>query len=127
MMQTLRTLIVDDEPLAREHAGMVSATLGYRPTVAATAEEALALLRSETFDLLFTNVRLSGPLDALARAEAAALAQPSISVVFASGRPDGIVPDRDDGLRGGTILRKPYDVDALARALEAALLTRRTT
>jgi DNA-binding NtrC family response regulator len=116
-------LIVDDEPLVREHAGMVSAALGYAPTVAETAEEALALLRAgRRFDLLFTGIALPGPLDGPALAAAATAIEPSMRVVFASDHLDAIMP-REDMPAGGAVLAKPYGVDALARAFEAALRT----
>jgi CheY-like chemotaxis protein len=110
-------LIVDDEPLVREHAGLVSAALGYSPTVAETAEEAVALLHAgRRFDLLFTDVAMPGPLDGPALAAAATRIQPHIRVLFASGR-----ADEADLPAEGALLTKPYDVDALARALGAAL------
>jgi signal transduction histidine kinase len=111
-------LVVEGAPLVRDHAGLASAALGYAPTVADTAEAALALLRGgHRFDLLFIDAALPAPRGGPALAAAAAALQPDIRILYASGRPgDGA------GLREtGPLLTKPYDVEALGRALAAAL------
>ncbi|MFH1679777.1 MAG: response regulator [Candidatus Eisenbacteria bacterium] len=59
-LKDLRVLVVDDEPLIRV---MVRATLrrfGSVAEVASSAEDALYLLEHEPFDLLITDIEMSG-------------------------------------------------------------------
>src|SRR5687767_15574332 len=57
----LRTLVVDDEPLAREGlARMLASDPDLEVIESASGEEACALLREEDFDLLFLEIRMRG-------------------------------------------------------------------
>ncbi len=55
-----RVLIVDDEAVNREALSDALQTEGYETAVAAGAEEALALLETEDFDLVLTDLRIPG-------------------------------------------------------------------
>ncbi len=79
---------------------------------AANIEDALALLRKAPFDVLITDIQLSGS-SGLELADEASALHPGIGIIFASGR-DSLPRERE----GGILLRKPYDAAALASCLE---------
>jgi CheY-like chemotaxis protein len=56
-----RVLLVEDDPGVRKAMGMLLKIEGYTATIAATAEEAFALLRArDDFDLIVTDYHLEG-------------------------------------------------------------------
>ena len=78
-----RVLVVDDEPLNRMAAKFLLADLGAEVTAAPSAEQALQLMESQTFDVLLLDVRLSGMtgLELSRRVRARPGAQPVIAVM----------------------------------------------
>ncbi|HEY0096234.1 MAG TPA: response regulator, partial [Archangium sp.] len=53
-----RVLVVEDEPSLRRILRVYLAEQGYAATIASDAEEALALLERERFDVVLTDLRL---------------------------------------------------------------------
>jgi CheY-like chemotaxis protein len=86
-------------------------------TVAAEAgaiDEALALARQADFDIALLDVNLNGqPITPVVEI----LVQRGVPFVFASGYGQRGVPD---AYRASPTLQKPFQVEALAKALEAA-------
>lgn len=78
-----RVLVVDDEPLNRMAAKFLLADLGAEVTTAPSAEQALQLIESQTFDVLLLDVRLSGMtgLELSSRVRARPGTQPVIAVM----------------------------------------------
>jgi PAS domain S-box-containing protein len=119
----LRFLVVEDDPDARLLTCEILEALGYAARGAATAEQALVLLRDGSVDVLFTDLNLPGMRgDTLAALACAA--QPSLRVIVASG--EGSV-DVDAGPHAAAMLPKPFEltrlqhtIDAIERALRPA-------
>ena len=84
------------------------------------AEAALNFLSSGTqVDLVFSDVMLPGSLDGLALAEAIKNKYPNLPVLLTSGYAKALA-----GRHGVPILRKPYQVAALAEAVRSTLHSR---
>ena len=112
-------LIVEDDPRVSRSTVSALEELGYVPIACASGREALETLeRNDAIDLVVTDVmmpEMTGP--ELIR-EMSSL-HPHIGVLFVTGYV-GEAGDADD-LGGYDILRKPFTVAALARAVAAAL------
>jgi len=122
----LRALVVDDEPDVLATAARMLSQMGLQVTTALTAPDAAARLEGpDGFDLLFSDVRLPGPMDGVRLAALARAQTPGIGVLLTSGYTDhgATALDGADGcLPGGTrFLAKPYTRHALHAALSALL------
>ncbi len=111
--QPLRIVLVEDEEEIRDSTEALLVHLGHEVRSAGTAEEALALISNES-DVLITDVQLPGMSGDMLAAEARVLA-PGIRIVFATGK--GEVSNWPDAV----VLRKPYDLMALAAVLVNAV------
>jgi CheY-like chemotaxis protein len=114
-------LVVEDEPPVRDFAeGIIAGELGYRTLAAATAKEAIALLKEgEAVDVMFTDITLpDGPaaMDGLELARKAVELHPRLRVIYTTG---GGQSDRLGAgfVEDGTFLPKPYTAKQLIRAL----------
>ena len=88
-MSTVRAMVVDDEPLARDELGFLLRECGVSVVgEAAGAAEALALAEEQTPDVVFVDLRMPGP-DGIALAEAFASRSPEVAVVVVSAHDDG--------------------------------------
>lgn len=107
-----RVLVVEDEMLVLMNIEGALADLGCAAvSVAATVDDALALLEAERFDVAMLDVNLGGQSSF---GVADALALRSIPFVFSTGYGEhGIEPRFDDR----PVLRKPYSDQQLAAAL----------
>ncbi len=113
-------LVVEDNVEVRAVTVGLVEQLGYRARVADAARPALDMLASGTpIDLVFSDVVLPGDQDGLALARIVNERYPHIPVVLTSGYARSFIDHQ-----GRPILRKPYDIDDLARALGEALAAR---
>ncbi len=114
-------LVVEDDPIVRETVADMLTSLGYRTVVTGDAEEAKIELDRSTFDLLFTDVMLTGGLNGVDIAAYARDVQPDIAVLYTSGHPPGRL--EQDMVLGSDVrlLGKPYRKEALAAALRSLL------
>jgi CheY-like chemotaxis protein len=111
-------LLVEDNPDVQDVASMLLEQLGYRVVAAQSAAEALELLASgEDIDLLFTDVVMPGELDGLALAQRVRAEYPDIAVLLTSGYAKALSTVE----AGFPVLRKPYQLAILARAIREAL------
>jgi CheY-like chemotaxis protein len=109
-----RILVVEDHKEVRALAQSLLEDLGHEAIVAANAETALSVLRSDTaIDLLFCDVVLGGPIDGVKLAEFARDLRPGLKVLLTSGYPDQ-VQARSSGM---PIIGKPYQQADLAAQL----------
>jgi DNA-binding LytR/AlgR family response regulator len=118
-----RALIVDDEAPAREELRYLleeaSGEIDVQVVGEATnGEEALVLLRSLDYDLVFLDIRMPG-LSGLEVAEQLRELPKQPKVIFTTAYPDHAVEAFD--LAAADYLVKPFDSDRLSRALERAL------
>jgi len=113
-----RLLLVDDEPAIRDLVARILTHRGYLVVTAATGNEALRLLRSNTepFDLLITDHSMPG-ISGLELASRARRESPAIRVLITSALPTAdLAPEVSTAaLR---FLQKPYAAADLFRSLE---------
>ena len=111
-------LVVEDDARVRQATGEALAELGYRPLLAATAEAAAAFLAAEDVRLLLSDVVMpdvTGPeLVARIRAD-----HPALPVLFVTGYVGEAA--ESDSFAAEAVLRKPFTLAALARAVGAAI------
>jgi len=111
-------LLVEDNVEVQEVAGMLLEELGYRVFYVQSAAAALRFLASgEAVDLVFTDIVMPGELDGVALARRVNEEYPDIAVLLTSGYAKAAHPVEV----GFPILRKPYQLPALARAIRDAL------
>jgi PAS domain S-box-containing protein len=115
-------LVVEDHPLVRDSVVTQLTSLGYRTLAAADGTEALALIdRGTEFDLLFTDVIMSGAMNGRELAEAVAARRPQVKVLFTSGYTENAILHHGRLDPGVFLLAKPYRKADLARMVRAAL------
>jgi len=111
-----RVLVVEDELMIRMLLEGMLTDLGH--TVAAEAggiDEAVALAKKETFDVAVLDVNLNGhPVTPVVEI----LVERGVPFLFASGYGLRGVPE---AYRAVPTLQKPFQADALAQAIEAAV------
>jgi CheY-like chemotaxis protein len=89
--------------------------LGYRTIAAADSRAAMALVENgEPFDLLFTDVILSGGMTGRQLADAVAKHRPGLKVLYASGYTDNSIVHHGRLDQGVLLLTKPYRKTQLA-------------
>ena len=120
--RTYRILLVEDEPGVRNAMRMLLDIEGYHVTIAATAEEALQLLRgSNEFDLLVTDYHLEGGSTGTQIIEAAReILGDSFKAILVTGDTSSAVREMqgDANLR---ITSKPINSDELLALVKALL------
>lgn len=120
---TPRALIVDDESPAREELRYLLENASENLSVqvvgeATNGEEALVLLRSLDYDLVFLDIRMPG-LSGLEVAEQLRDLPKQPRVIFTTAYPDHAVEAFD--LAAADYLVKPFDAERLLRAVDRAL------
>jgi CheY-like chemotaxis protein len=115
-------LVVEDDPLVRNFVVAQLHGLGYRTIAAADSRAAMALVENgEPFDLLFTDVVLSGGMTGRQLAEAVAKRRPGLKVLYTSGYTDNSIVHHGRLDRGVLLLTKPYRKMQLAQMIRQAL------
>jgi CheY-like chemotaxis protein len=111
-------LVVEDNPEVEELAGSLLRRLGYRVLRAPSAEAALTVLASgEPIDLVFTDVVMPGELDGLGLVKRVKQLYPKTAILLTSG-----YAKTWHTLEAGLpIVRKPYQLAVLARAVRGVL------
>jgi DNA-binding NtrC family response regulator len=124
MSERPRVLVADDKESLRELLARVLAD-GYEVTVAEDGSRALALLRSESFDVVVSDIRMPGA-DGLEVLKAAHAVDPHLEVILMTGF--ATIKNAVDAIRAGAFdyLPKPFEhEDALmkvGRAVERKAL-----
>ncbi|MEQ1754381.1 MAG: ATP-binding protein [Micropepsaceae bacterium] len=117
-----RILLVEDDPLVRQHAERLLADLGYHIIVAASALDALKILSTDaTVDLLFTDVVMPGGISGPKLAEMAGKLRPDLAVLFTSGYTENALGSKGVLPPDVHLLSKPYRLDELAVKLRQIL------
>jgi CheY-like chemotaxis protein len=106
-------LLVEDDLTLRSLTGEVMEELGYQVTAVASAEDALQVLQSGSFNVLFTDIGLGG-MSGLDLSRQALRLYPKLHVVVASGYSF----DKDDELKDVDVLLKPYDLFKIRKMLD---------
>jgi PAS domain S-box-containing protein len=110
-------LVVEDNRDVREVTASLLEQLGYRTTAAENAREALEALESQrSVSLVLTDVVIPGECDGLMLARRIRAHFPEIPIVLATGYAKLV-----DSAPEFPVLRKPYQIGDLARAIDQAL------
>jgi CheY-like chemotaxis protein len=112
-------LVVDDEEQVRALACETLSLLGYRVLDAASGQAALAVLEGERPDVMLCDYAMPG-MSGAELARQARARWPQLPIIFASGHADTEAVEQAVGGEA-QILRKPFDMDSLARALAEAV------
>lgn len=117
MIEGLRAIIVDDEPLARDELAFLLAEVGGVEVVgqAGDAHEALALAEREEPDVAFVDLRMPGP-DGIALAQALRRRLPRLQIVVVSAHDDAALRAFDAQVLD--YLLKPARLERVKSALE---------
>ncbi|HEY1875930.1 MAG TPA: response regulator, partial [Rhizomicrobium sp.] len=114
-----RILVVEDDGDVRAAVVDMLDELGYRVSHAENADSALALLKNQSFDLIFTDVVMPGLISTREFTRRAQEAHPNMHVLYTSGYTQNAIVHNgkldDDAL----LLSKPYGKDELARKLRS--------
>ncbi|MGW1420487.1 ATP-binding protein [Bradyrhizobium manausense] len=117
-------LCVEDDRDVRQYVTVQLKSLGYKVVPAANATEALAIAADGTpFDLLFTDIVMTGGINGRELADQMVAARPSLRVLFTSGYVHDSQHGPGGATRGAPLLTKPYRKAELARMLRRSLDT----
>ena len=121
---TNAVLVVEDDSGHRELLQEELAEAGYSVSAVATAEEALTLLREQTFSLVVSDLRLPGA-DGFAVLERSRALVPAPGFIMLTGF--GTIDQAVAALKAGAddFLTKPIDLEHLRIAADRVLQTRR--
>ncbi|MDC8759148.1 response regulator [Janthinobacterium fluminis] len=110
---SLRILVVEDNLDSQQMVCELVGMLGHRVQGVADGEQALALMRGQQFDVLFSDVSLPG-MSGIALARLVLEGKPDTRIIFSTGYGREALGALDFPAR---ILRKPYDLAELKAAL----------
>lgn len=121
MSEILRTILVDDEPLARDELAFLLSELGGVEVVgqAGDAPEALKLAEREDPQLAFVDLRMPGP-DGIALAQALKRRHPQLQIIVVSAHDDAALRAFEAQVLDYVL--KPVRLERLRAAVERALL-----
>jgi PAS domain S-box-containing protein len=106
-------LLVEDNPDVASVSRNLLEQLGFNVHRVADAEAALRELECNQIDLVFSDIVMPGPLDGLALARRLRETRPDLPVLLATGYSDAAADVRGDF----PILRKPYEIHQLSKAI----------
>jgi two-component system, response regulator PdtaR len=117
-----RILIVEDDHLVAIASEAALLDAGFDVTgIAATADEAVAMARSSRPDLVIMDVRLGGRRDGIDAAREI-YSEVGVRCIFATAHHDAHTRTLAQGTDPLAWLPKPYQPDALVRAVQTALI-----
>ena len=119
----LRVLLVEDNSQVRDFAAELLKDLHCEVTTAKEGDEALELLRSKPFDLVFSDVVMPG-MGGVELAQAIEVERPDMPVLLATGYSAELLGKTGHNF---TVVSKPYDATMLGRAISLLLRKRHAT
>lgn len=121
-MTTLKkVLVVDDDPVVGKSFDRVLSGKGYAVITARDGEEALSKLSSETYDLVYTDIKMPG-MSGLEVAERVKASQPWLPVVIITGYGTEANEARAEAAGVADFLHKPLSPEMIAGSAYKALL-----
>jgi len=115
-------LVVEDEPALRRLVVAHLETLGYSVVSVANGEESLPLIDSmDSIDLLLSDVMLPGRLSGREVAAQIKRRRPAAKVMLMSGYADEVLTREGSLPSGDLLLRKPFQLNELARRVREVL------
>ncbi len=116
-----RILLVEDEFLIRLILAEELAGAGHDVSEAATADEALTIAAAEpAFDILVTDIQTPGVLNGVTLATRMREMQPTLPVVYVTGRPEALSGIGTAG-PGDAFVRKPYSAPEVVAVVASKL------
>lgn len=116
-----RILVIDDDAGVRRFIVECLEMLGYQVSQASSGQEGVASLRSDEPDLLIVDYAMPG-MNGVEVVQMAREGAPNLPIILATGYADMDAVDKVIGL--GALLRKPFRIDDLQKAVRHALQTR---
>jgi PAS domain S-box-containing protein len=107
-------LLVEDNPDVANASTALLEQLGYSVRWVSDADAALREVEGDGIDLVFSDIVMPGKMDGLSLARAIKLKHPALPILLATGYSEAAQNARSDF----PILRKPYQLHELSRALE---------
>src|SRR5439155_13315921 len=113
-------LVVDDEKSQREILEMILSGEGYDVTTASSGEAAMKFARERRFDLVVTDLKMTG-MDGIELLQHLLALDSAIIVILLTAH--GTIDSAKEALRRGAFdyLQKPYDKEALLATINRAL------
>ena len=119
-----RVLVVEDNIEVGRFSTQILRDLGYEPTLAVKADDALKLLTEvKDFDAVFSDVVMPG-MSGLELGQEIRRRHPGLPVVLTSGYSHVLA---EEGRHGFELLKKPYAAGDLSRILRRVIRARRVT
>jgi len=107
--------VVEDDMLVREHLMSQLLVLGYKVVGVGSGPEAIEILtKSQSFDLLFTDIVMPGGMNGRELANTARTMRPEMKVLFTSGYTEEAIIHHGRLDPGVQLLSKPYRRQQLA-------------
>jgi len=123
-MEALRkVLVVDDDPVVGKSIDRVLTGKGYAVITAGCGEEALAKLRDEKYDVVFTDIKMPG-MNGLEVAERVKASQPWLPVVIVTGFGTDDYEARAAAAGVSSFMHKPLSPEMIEGCARKALLER---
>ncbi len=115
-----KLLVIDDDETVRDVLNSVLTEKGFEPVIAESGEAGLALIKSERFDLIVTDLVMPGVggMDILAEVSASKIGTPVILLTA-----HGTVQNAVDAMKLGAYdyVTKPFNLDEIMMIVEKAL------
>jgi CheY-like chemotaxis protein len=108
-------LVVDDEPLIRFATVEALEQAGFEVYEAASADEAMSILKSNEFDVVFTDVNMPGSIDGLGLMSRIRSRSPKTRIIVTSGHVNLGAFDLPSGV---SFIPKPYSHDVIIGMLK---------
>jgi PAS domain S-box-containing protein len=118
--RALRVLAVDDEPAMTKAISRMLRPAGHSVKAAGSAEEALAMLAAETFDVVVSDLGMGAGMNGWELVSAVRRDWPQVRFLLATGWGAAIDPVEARSKGVESVLAKPYVAIDLLRALAAA-------
>jgi len=112
-----KVLVVDDDPVVGKSFDRVLTGKGYAVITALDGEEALAKLRSERYDVVYTDIRMPG-IDGVEVARRIKAERPWLPVVIVTGYDTAENVERAQAAGVAGILRKPLSPEMIEASVE---------
>ena len=116
-----KVLVVDDDPVVGKSFDRVLSRKGYAVITARNGEEALTKLHNETYDLVFTDIKMPG-MNGLEVAERVRASQPWLPVVIVTGYGTDAYEARAKAAGVSGFLHKPLSPEMIEGSAQQALL-----
>lgn len=114
-------LIIDDEELQRDIATQILVFLGYKVSSVKSGEEALVFLKDTHVDLVLLDMLMEPGMNGYQTYKKIKEITPQQKAIIASGYSDDIHVKNTLRLGAVALVKKPYSIELIGRALKTAL------